>query len=262
MHRLLRKLVIVLVLAGLASFVAGSTANAGTFAPEISELRFNLGGLPPLTLTGRATGTASLDSDCKIFDAQSIWVTTNYTGGTAAFTGVPGINDLFFTFQNLAGDFAPALEAWRHAWLASEEHYGCHFDISLLLQPTTPLRRTEDVERTVRAMVEGGHRAAAAISRLPGHYAPEKIVGLNDEGCLSLYGKQPSAQTARQAFPTYYYRNGICYSATRDAVVRDRDTAERDCVGVLIDEPTANIDDPLELEWAEFLAQRFGERRQ
>ena len=173
-----------------------------------------------------------------------------------------GLDVPFLRPAELAGDLAPAIEAWRHAWLASEEHYGCHFDISLLLQPTTPLRRTEDVERTVRAMVEGGHRAAAAISRLPGHYAPEKIVSLNDEGCLSLYGKQPSAQTARQAFPTYYYRNGICYSATRDAVVRDRDTAARDCVGVLIDEPTANIDEPLELEWAEFLAQRFGERCQ
>jgi CMP-N-acetylneuraminic acid synthetase len=173
-----------------------------------------------------------------------------------------GLDVPFLRPSELAGDLAPAIEAWRHAWLASEEHYGCHFDISLLLQPTTPLRRAEDVERTVRAMVEGGHRAAAAISRLPGHYAPEKIVKLDDEGCLSLCGKQPSAQTARQAFPTYYYRNGICYSATRDAVVLDRDTAERDCVGVLIDEPTANIDEPLELEWAEFLAQRFGDRCQ
>jgi len=173
-----------------------------------------------------------------------------------------GLEVPFMRPAELAGDLSPAIEAWRHAWLASEEHYGCHFDISLLLQPTTPLRRAEDVERTVRTMVEGGHRAAAAISRLPGHYVPEKIVNLDDEGCLSLYGKQPSAQTARQAFPTYYYRNGICYSATRDAVVRDRDTAERDCVGVLIDEPTANIDEPLELEWAEFLAQRFEERCQ
>jgi len=173
-----------------------------------------------------------------------------------------GLDVPFVRPAELAGDRSPAIEAWRHAWLASEEHYGCHFDISLLLQPTTPLRRTEDVERTVRTMIEGGHRAAAAVSRLPGHYAPEKIVRLDAEGCLSLYVEQPSAQTARQAFPTYYYRNGICYSATRDAVVRDRDTVERDCVGVLIDEPTANIDEPLELEWAEFLAHRFGERCQ
>jgi hypothetical protein len=28
----------------------------------------------------------------------------------------------------------------------------------------------------------------------------------------------------------------------------------------VIDEPIANIDEPLELEWAEFLAQRLGDR--
>ncbi len=173
-----------------------------------------------------------------------------------------GLEIPFLRPAELAGDLAPAIEAWRHAWLASEEHYGCHFDISVLLQPTTPLRRGEDVERTVRAMVEGGHRAAAAISRLPGHYVPEKIVNLDDRGCLSLYAKQSSNVTSRQAFPSYYYRNGVCYAATRDAVVRDRDTAERDCVGVLIEEPVANIDDPIELEWAEFLARRSGDSQQ
>lgn len=173
-----------------------------------------------------------------------------------------GLDVPFLRPAELAGDLSPAIEAWRHAWLGSEEHYGNRFDISLLLQPTTPLRRNEDVERTVRAMVDGGHRAAAAISRLPGHYVPEKIVKLDDQGCISLHGKQNATLTSRQAFPTYYFRNGVCYAATRDAVVRDRDTAERDCVGVLIDEPVANIDDPLELEWAEFLAQRFGQRCQ
>jgi CMP-N-acetylneuraminic acid synthetase len=167
-----------------------------------------------------------------------------------------GLEVPFMRPAELAGDLSPAVEAWRHAWLASEEHYGCRFDISLLLQPTTPLRRADDVERTVRTMVEGGHRAAAAVSRLPGHYTPEKIVKLDDKGCLSLYSEKNATITSRQAFPTYYFRNGVCYSATRDAVVRDREIAKRDCVGVLIDEPVANIDDPIELEWAEFLAQR------
>jgi len=173
-----------------------------------------------------------------------------------------GLEVPFMRPAELAGDLSPAVETWRHAWLASEEHYGCSFDISLLLQPTTPLRRADDVERTVRTMIEGGHRAATAVSRLPGHYTPEKIVKLDDKGCLSLYSEKSAGITARQAFPTYYFRNGVCYSATRDAVVRDLDIVNSDCIGVLIDEPIANIDDPIELEWAEFLAQRSKERGQ
>ena len=103
---MLRKLLTVLVVGGLASFVAGSTAKAGTFDPAISTLAIGLGGLPQLTLTGRSTGTAILATDCSwLSDWSNIWVTTNYTGGTAAFTGVPNIDDLFFTFQNLEGSF-------------------------------------------------------------------------------------------------------------------------------------------------------------
>ena len=58
-----------------------------------------------------------------------------------------GLEAPFLRPAELAGDFSPTVEAWRHAWLASEEHYSCRFDISVLLQPTTPLRRAEDVER-------------------------------------------------------------------------------------------------------------------
>jgi CMP-N,N'-diacetyllegionaminic acid synthase len=173
-----------------------------------------------------------------------------------------GLDVPFLRPAELAGDLSPMVEAWRHAWLTSEEHYGCRFDISLLLQPTTPLRRPEDVERTVRAMVESGHRAAATVSRVPGHYTPEKIVKLDDEDCLTFCTEQGAHHTARQTIPPYYFRNGICYSVTRDTVVRDGQIVERDCLGVVIDEPIANIDEPIELEWAEFLAQRSGERCQ
>jgi CMP-N-acetylneuraminic acid synthetase len=153
------------------------------------------------------------------------------------------------------------VDAWRHAWLASEDHYRRRFDLSLLLQPTTPLRRPDDVERTLRALVDGGHRAAATVSRVPGHYAPEKIVRLDAAGCLSFCTEHGARHAARQAIPDYYYRNGVCYAARRETVVDDRQIAERDCVGVLIEGPIANIDEPFELDWAEFLAERM-ERRE
>jgi hypothetical protein len=103
----MRKLLIIAVTGLMALTLAGSTANAGTFDPDISTIQIGLGGLPNLTMTGRAGTTALLGTDMHIEDQASIWVTTNYSGGTSAFTGVPGIDDLFFTFQNLAGDFWP-----------------------------------------------------------------------------------------------------------------------------------------------------------
>ena len=106
----MRKYLAILVTGMTALAFAGSTANAGTFDPDISTIQIGLGGLPNLTLTGQTGSTATLSSDCHIADQASIWVTTNYSGGTSAFTGVPGIDDLFFTFQNLAGSFSPGFQ--------------------------------------------------------------------------------------------------------------------------------------------------------
>ena len=52
------------------------------------------------------TGTQVPPSTGLANDA-SIWVTTNYNAGTSVYTGVPTIDNLFFTFQNLAGAYAP-----------------------------------------------------------------------------------------------------------------------------------------------------------
>lgn len=169
-----------------------------------------------------------------------------------------GLDVPFMRPPELAGDAASSADMWRHAWLASEAHYGCRFDLSVLLQPTTPLRRPEDVERTVRALVAGGHRAAATVGRVPAHFAPERILNLDAEGRLEPYlgpGMRPSL---RQSVPVYYHLDGSCYAVTRETLVKDGHIIEEDCAGVLIDRFVVNIDEPFELELAEFMYARPG----
>jgi CMP-N,N'-diacetyllegionaminic acid synthase len=54
-----------------------------------------------------------------------------------------------------------------------------------------------------------------------------------------------------------YYRNGVCYAITRDCLTERRTLFTENTRGLVIDRPTVNIDDPLELELAEFLLQRY-----
>jgi CMP-N-acetylneuraminic acid synthetase len=146
----------------------------------------------------------------------------------------------------------------RHAWLASEAEFGCRFDISVWLQPTSPFRTPQDVERTVRAMVEGGHRAATTVSRVPGHFTPHKILTRDEKGILSHYLPEGRQVVARQEIPPYWYRNGLCYAVTRETLVDRGHIVEEDCVGVETPGHVVNIDDPFELEIARLLASRPG----
>lgn len=167
-----------------------------------------------------------------------------------------GLDAPFLRPAEFAGDAAPATGMWQHAWRASEAHYGRRFDVSLLLQPTTPLRRAADVERTVRALLDGRHRAAATVSRVPGHYAPEKILTVDTAGTLHFYREDGALHTARQSVPEYYHRNGVCYAVRRDTLLGAGLIVEQDCAAVRVEGPVINIDEPWELELARYFATR------
>ncbi|WP_022948359.1 acylneuraminate cytidylyltransferase family protein [Methylohalobius crimeensis] len=160
----------------------------------------------------------------------------------------------FFRPPELATDTALGVDVWRHGWLAAEDHYGCRFDLSLYLQPTTPLRTPEQIARTVETLWSGPFEAATTIAPVPGHFVPEKILRLDDQGRVQPYLEKFVSN--RQTASRYYYRTGACYAAWREAVVERRQIVESACAGVVIDEYTANIDDPIDLAFAEFLYRR------
>jgi CMP-N-acetylneuraminic acid synthetase len=153
----------------------------------------------------------------------------------------------------LASDRALGVDAWRHAWLMSEACYGRQFDCSVLLQPTSPLRQPEDVERTLERMLSGSHSAAATVSRVPGHYAPEKLLRI-DNGILSFLHPDGAKHSNRQSASACYVRNGLCYAATRNAVVLLRQIVECDCIAVITEGYVANIDEPIDLAIADYLS--------
>ena len=96
-----------------------------------------------------------------------------------------GLEAPFLRPKELASDNALGVDAWRHAWLMSEASHERQFDCSVLLQPTSPLRRPGDVEGALERMLNGNHSAAATVSRVPGHYVPEKMLRI-DNGILSF----------------------------------------------------------------------------
>jgi len=148
------------------------------------------------------------------------------------------------------------VDMWRHAWLTAEAHYGKRFDLSVLLEPTSPLRRPEDVERTLRALIDAGAPAAATVSPTPAHYTPHKTLKINDKGEIEFYLEGGANHSLRQGIPAYYHRNGLCYAVTRDHLVNEGCIIDRGAVAVVVDRHVVNIDDMFELELAEWLLER------
>lgn len=167
-----------------------------------------------------------------------------------------GLDVPFMRPAELSSDTANSRDMWRHAWLTAEQHYGMRFDISVLLEPTSPLRRPEDVELTVRRLVEQGSAAAATISPTPAHYTPHKTLTVDSNGRIGFYLQDGAAHTLRQGIPAYYHRNGICYAVTREHLIDHNRLLEGDALAIIIERHVVNIDEPFELELANWLLSR------
>ncbi len=158
----------------------------------------------------------------------------------------------------LADDQASSLGMWQHAWGEAEAWSRKHYDISILLEPTSPLRRVSDIERTLEALITAQAAAAVTVSATPAHFTPEKTLRIDTAiapgGALSPYLENDTAR--RQDIPPYYHRNGICYAVTRKALLNDGRILGPNTVPVIIDRPVVNIDEELEIEIAELLLKR------
>ncbi len=156
----------------------------------------------------------------------------------------------------LATDHAKSIDVWMHAWLASEKYFNKTFAISVLLEPTSPMRTTEDIENAVSLLIDENLNAVATVSKTPGHYTPHKALQLSKDGTIEPFLADGLKYTIRQHIPNYYHRNGICYAVTRESLIDNHNLMERNCAPLIIDRHVINIDEESDFTLAEYLISK------
>jgi CMP-N,N'-diacetyllegionaminic acid synthase len=174
----------------------------------------------------------------------------------AAEAEAHGLDAPFQRPEYLSGDAASSLDAWRHAWQACEEIDDCRYDIGLLLEPTSPMRRPDDIERCLAALDDPDHDAAATASPTPAHFTPHKTLTRDDSGCIDFYLTDGAQYANRHLIPAFYNRNGLCYAVRRSTLMQHGTIIERNCAAVVVERTVVNIDEPSDLDLAEFLIGR------
>lgn len=166
-----------------------------------------------------------------------------------------GLEAPFLRPHELSTDTAGAVETMQHALKAVEGLRGQRFDIVVIVEPTSPLRLPADIEKTVRRLIRAGADSAVSVSPLPAKSHPQKVLRVAD-GKLTFYLEAGRAVANRQSLEQLYWRNGVCYALTRACLVEQGAILGRNCVAEITDHPVVNIDEPWELDWAEFLLDR------
>ena len=166
-----------------------------------------------------------------------------------------GLSVLFKRPVIISGDTALSIDVWRHAWLMAERHYKKKIDLSILLEPTSPLRNKEDIKQTINGLLGGPYTCAATVSLTPPSFTPEKTLKLDNLKKIRFYKKTNKDFSLRQKISAYYHRNGICYAAKRSHVMNSHTIIKNNTIGIIISRPVVNIDSLHDLMLANYLIE-------
>jgi N-acylneuraminate cytidylyltransferase/CMP-N,N'-diacetyllegionaminic acid synthase len=113
----------------------------------------------------------------------------------------------FMRPQELASDQASGMDVYQHAISWAQEK-DC-FDLVMILQPTSPLRNTEDIDRAIETL--HARKARAIVSVCAAEHHPLWCNILPQDGSMVDFLRPEVLNKNSQELPHYYRLNGAIY---------------------------------------------------
>lgn len=167
-----------------------------------------------------------------------------------------GLEVPFMRPPDLARDETPMLPVVQHAVRFTQDS-GDAYDAVCLLQPTTPLRSVDDIERAVKLLDDTGAESVISFVRV-GDKHPARMKLVDEDGRVT---NPPFAELRegqrRQDLVPLYLRAGSIYLTRVPVLMGHCSLSGKDCRALIIPEERAvNVDCMLDLLLAELLLMR------
>lgn len=156
----------------------------------------------------------------------------------------------FLRPHDLARDEASIYPVLIHAvqWLDEDQNWD--IDYVLLLQPTSPLRNAEDIDRAITLALERDADAIVSVYEAKQH--PYQMKRLTAEGRIIEFISQSTPVERRQELPTVYMLNGAIYLVKRSILLEKR-TFYTDRTYAYLMSPEQSLD--IDSKWDLYLAE-------
>ena len=157
----------------------------------------------------------------------------------------------------LASDTALVIDAIKHAVLEVERD-GEAIDIVLLLEPTSPFRRLEDLENCIQVLLDGGADSVATFTE--SHVSPNRLWRVAGD-VVEPYIAGAVPWLPRQKQPIGHELTGQIYGVSRQALFENDDSISlllgRKCAVITPRETALDIDTEFDFMIAEKIMEHF-----
>ncbi|GGH64400.1 hypothetical protein GCM10008014_42740 [Paenibacillus silvae] len=171
----------------------------------------------------------------------------------ACVAKLAGANVPFMRPAELATDQAASIDVLKHVVLYYEKEKHKTFEYIMLLQPTSPLRNANDIDEAYEVLIksEGDSLQSITVSDTHPYLMREWT-----SGRLESYLKDQAENLRRQDLSELYVLNGAIYIVKRELLMLHNTMTGSNNYGYLMPkERSVDIDNELDLKWAEFLIQ-------
>lgn len=163
-----------------------------------------------------------------------------------------GLDAPFYRPESLSGDRISDLQVLSHALVEIERLDQVNYDIVVMLQPTSPLRRTEHVLDTIKMLINGDWDAVWTVSETDSKNHPLKQLTITNDQ-LDYYDQAGKQIIARQQLVPVYHRNGVAYAIRRSCLLGQQSIKGERTGALVLYENMISIDTHWDLELAEFI---------
>jgi CMP-N,N'-diacetyllegionaminic acid synthase len=118
----------------------------------------------------------------------------------------------------LAADDTPHMDVIEHALQWMETHEKWKPDYLLLLQPTSPLRNSADIDAVIDVAMNDDLDSVVSVCESPAH--PYWMKKIDASGRLQAFLPEVDMGTHRQQLPKVYVVNGAIYMARRELLLK------------------------------------------
>ncbi len=178
-------------------------------------------------------------------------ITSTYDEEIANISKKYGAEVPFVRPKELATDKARGIDVVLHAigWL---EENNWSYDPLILLQPTSPLRIFEDIDKAIELLFS--KKAKAVVSVCLSEHHPYKANTLPTDGSMKNFARGDIANNNRQELPTYYRENGAIYLFYCDYVKKRKGFFGNETFAYIMpQERSIDIDSEIDIKIAEIL---------
>ena len=166
----------------------------------------------------------------------------------------------FIRPKKLATDTSPEYLSWKHAIKTCEKLYKKKIDIFVSLPTTSPLRKDEDIKKSLNFFIKNHKKYDMLVSATNTNHLPGfNIVKVLKDGTFKLEGRAKKKLFRRQQVKNVHNLSTCFYYANRNYINRCKKnpllTGKK--YAYLVDKKNAiDIDDELDLDIAKFLLKK------